>query len=125
MIPEWITQEVEGLRGEGLSVDILEAEGWYNVIFHEHPVPARFNKGQTELLVKLPPAYPNGRPDMFWTDPDLTLQDGGVPKSADLIEQPLGRPWRRFSWHPSNWNPGTDDLRTYLEFINHRLAIAE
>ena len=59
---------------------------------------------------------------MFWTDTDLVLAGGQVPKNADLIETILGGQWRRFSWHPQNWNPGADDLCTYLEFVNDRLA---
>jgi hypothetical protein len=59
---------------------------------------------------------------MFWTDKDLVLVNGAVPKSAELIETTQGKEWRRFSWHPQKWNPGVDDLRTYLEFVNNRLA---
>jgi hypothetical protein len=62
---------------------------------------------------------------MFWTDQDLTLEGGGIPRNADSIETALEKPWRRFSWHPQNWNPGTDNLRTFLEFVNARLAKAE
>jgi hypothetical protein len=61
---------------------------------------------------------------MFWTDEDLLLANGSVPRSGDAIETALGRRWRRFSWHPANWNPGSDNLRTYLEFVNTRLAKA-
>jgi hypothetical protein len=50
------------------------------------------------------------------------LANGNVPRSADGIETHLGRQWRRFSWHLTKWNPASDDLRTYLEFVNSRLA---
>jgi hypothetical protein len=59
---------------------------------------------------------------MFWTDEDLTLPDGKAPQNADVIETYFGKRWRRFSWHPQKWNPGADDVRTYLEFVNNRLA---
>ncbi len=92
------------------------------MIVHNYSLPPGFNKASTELLIKAPMSYRNGRPDMFWTDEDLTLNNGGIPRNADSIEMALGKRWRRFSWHPQNWNPGVDNLRTYLEFINARLA---
>jgi hypothetical protein len=124
MIPPQLVEEVEELRREGYSVDLVEAEGWANAVFHNYPVPPGYSKASTELLLKFPISYPNGRPDMFWTDEDLTLTGGQIPRSADSIETSLGKRWRRFSWHPQNWNPGVDSLRTYLEFVNNRLAKA-
>lgn len=115
-------QEVEDLKNDGYAVELIEAEGWANVLFHRYPLPPGFNKKTTELLLKMPMSYPNGRPDMFWTDEDLMLQGGGVPKSAESIEEHLGRRRRRFSWHPQNWVPGVDNLRSFLEFVNNRLA---
>jgi hypothetical protein len=125
MIPEQLAQEAEVLRAEGQSVDLIEAEGLVNLVLHSYPLPPGYNKATTELLVKIPASYPNGRPDMFWVDEDLLLKDGRCPRSADLIETILGKKWRRFSWHPQGWNPGTDNLRTYLEFVNARLAKLE
>jgi hypothetical protein len=61
---------------------------------------------------------------MFWVEPDVTFANGAVPKNAELIEAAIGRQWRRFSWHLQNWNPGRDGLKTYLEFVNSRLAKA-
>jgi Prokaryotic E2 family E len=71
VIPEHITREVEALRQEGLSLDVIEADGWYNLVFHNHPIPTSFNKPHSDLLIKLPISYRNGAPDMFWTDPEL------------------------------------------------------
>lgn len=122
MIPAHVTQEVEHLRQKGYAVEVVEAEGWFNLVFEAYQLPPGYNKPATKLLLRLPLAYPNGRPDMFWTDEDLTFKDGKVPKNAESIEVVLGKGWRRFSWHPQNWNPAADDLRTYLEFVNRRLS---
>jgi hypothetical protein len=124
MIPEHIVKEIEDLRKEGHSIDLIESEGWANAILGNLPVPAGYNKTLTSLLIKLPMSYPNGRPDMFWTDEDLILKDGRVPRNADVIEIALEKKWRRFSWHPQSWNPGTDNLHTYLEFVNSGLVKA-
>jgi hypothetical protein len=122
MVPRLLLAEVEELKKDGFTLDTIEAEGWANIVFHQYPVPSGCNKKATELLLKLPMSYPNGRPDMFWTDEDLKLVNGAIPRNADTIEPALGKQWRRFSWHPQNWTPGIDDLRTYLEFVNNRLS---
>jgi len=93
-------------------------------LFRDYAVPPGYNAPTTTLLLRFPLSYPNGQPDMFWTDPTLTRADGGNPQNADQFEEPLGQRWRRFSWHPQRWNPAKDDLRTYLEFVNTGLARA-
>lgn len=117
-----VLEEITTLQAYGHQVEATEAEGWVNVVFHDYSLPSHFNKPATELLVKLPVSYPNGQPDMFWTDADLLLSSGRVPQSAEAIEPALGKSWRRFSWHVQGWNPATCDLFTYLEFINRRLS---
>ncbi len=122
MIPAFIAEEIEELRAEGYTVGVMEAEGWFNVVFSGYPFPPGYSKASTQLLIKLPLSYRNGKPDMFWVDEDMKLKGGGAPRSADSIEPALGKRWRRFSWHPQNWNPAADNIKTYLEFINRRLA---
>lgn len=124
MLPTQLIEEVEELRAEGHAIELTAGDGWANVVFHNYKVPSGFNKRVIDLLLKFPLSYPNGRPDMFWTDQDLLLENHSVPQSADAIETALGRQWRRFSWHPKSWNPGVDNLRSYLEFVNNRLAKA-
>jgi len=124
MLPPQLVDEVAELCRAGFSIELIEADGWANVVVHKYFMPAGYSKSLTDLLLKFPISYPNGRPDMFWTDEDLTLAGGQIPQSADTIETLLGKPWRRFSWHPQNWNPGVDNLKTYLEFVNNRLAKA-
>src|SRR3990172_8915698 len=124
MATNQIAIEVEELKKESFIVELKEAEGWINVIFNNYPLPHGFNKKSTNLLLRLPMSYPNGRPDMFWTDRDLTLANGNIPKNADHFEKAIGIEWRRFSWHLQNWNPGNDNLKTYLEFVNNRLSKA-
>jgi Prokaryotic E2 family E len=122
VLPAQLVEEVEALRKEGMEVELSEEGDWANIVIQDSPLAHGFNKKTTTLLLKFPLGYPNARPELFWTDRDLTLADGSVPASAEVFEQHLGREWRRFSWHPSSWNPGVDNLRTYLEFVNNRLA---
>jgi len=122
VLPRALLDDVSVVKKLGYHVTVVEADSFGNVVFSEYAVTPGYSKTATTLLVRAPLSYRNGRPDMFWTDVDLLLAGGGVPASADVIETYLGRQWRRFSWHPGNWNPAVDDLRTYLEFIDTRLA---
>ncbi len=121
MLPAQLIREVEELRADGFSVELVEGEGFANVIFQDYPIPPSYNKASSDLLVKMPMSYPNGSPDMFWTDEDLLLADGQVPKEANVFETPMGKRWRRFSWHPHGWSPASGNLRMYLEFVNSGL----
>lgn len=122
MVPPQLLEEIESLRLEGHRILVSEEDNWISVIFHEYPVTVGFSKQKTTLLVRAQLSYPNSNLDMFWTDVDLVLEDGTVPASADQLETYGGQQWRRFSWHPKSWNPGRDNLCTFLEFIDARFA---
>lgn len=126
MLPNQLIGEVKALCEGGLTATLTEADGMANIIIVGYPIrPRHYNKKSIELLLRFPLSYPNGKPDMFWTDEDFVLKNTHVPKSADAFETWLGKRRRRFSWHLSKWNPGTDNLFTYLEFVNNRLAKPE
>lgn len=118
MLPAKLVQEVEELRQEGWVVELTHDAGFAAILIQHYPLPRGYSTDSTTLLLRFPLSYPSGQPDMFWTDPELTLANGRSPQRADAIEEHLGRRWRRFSWHHQRWNPGTDDLKTYLEFVN-------
>ncbi len=112
--------EIEVSRQNGRELEIKEADGLIYVIVKDYPLPIGYNKQYTRLLLKIPLSYPNGNPDMFWVDPDLRLASGASQANA-TIENVLGEPWLRFSWHPQKWNPVQDNLNTFMEFVNRRL----
>ncbi len=103
---------------------LLRGEHGRYVVFilESFRLPPGWSKSSTRILIKLPPSYPNGKLDMFWTDEELRLADGKVPDRADKTEAILGEVWRRFSWHTTTWTPGVDDVLTFLEFISRRFA---
>jgi Prokaryotic E2 family E len=125
MVPEQLLSEVEVLKQDGIDVDLVECEGMINLVLHGWPIPPTMNKAKSDILLRIPLGYPGAKPDMFWTDEDLKLRDGNVPRSAEAIETIAGRHWRRFSWHTQNWNPGVDNLQVYMEFVSVRLGKAE
>lgn len=117
MATDFLINEVEELISSGYKVQIIESDGMINLVFENFKIPNLYKKTVTTLLLRLPIAYPNGNPDMFWTDVDILCLDGQIPTKADQIETYLDKQWRRFSWHPQGWNPGFCNLRMYLEFV--------
>lgn len=122
MLPERLVEDIKALADAGFAVVLTESGGMACAVFSGHPLPRGYNRCSSDLLLRLPLSYPNGKPDMFWLESDVLLANGSVPKSAEHIETYLDRKWRRFSWHMTHWNPAQDDFRTYLEFVNSRLA---
>lgn len=85
------------------------------------PLPPGWSKTTTTVLFRLPPAYPEGRPDCFWADVDLRLSNNDMPSNSNVQpEQQLSRPWLWFSWHVDRWAPGKDDLVKYVGVIARR-----
>jgi len=124
MIPNAIAEEVALIKATtGLAVEAhRNGDGYVHVVIERYALPKGYSKPGTRLLVKLPASYPNGSPDMFWTDADLRLASGGFPEKA-RPEPVGGETWLRFSWHPKGWNPGRSNLATYLEFVEHRIRM--
>jgi hypothetical protein len=117
-----IDAAVRELEDRGLTVTRCDEGGYAILILEAYPLPPGWSKTETQLLLKLPLSFPNGKPDMFWTGEDLTLADGGEPEKAGVVETMCGKGWRRFSWHPQTWTPGKDDIHTFREFVDRRLA---
>lgn len=121
-MPDPVEEASDALRRAGWTVT-RTAEGSFSILIIEnYSLPAGWSKEETRLLVKLPASFPHGKPDMFWTEVDLTLAGGSVPHKGEVVEQICGQAWRRFSWHPQDWTPGRDDIHTFLEFVGRRLA---
>lgn len=86
----------------------------------------QWNNEATTVRFVAPVGYPAAKPDCFWTDADVRLRNGNIPKNTG--QQPLAHssvPTLWFSWHAASWNVNSDNLRTYLRVIEDRLARAE
>ena len=119
---EIIEKHIEELRQHRkLDVELIEADGLNIVIIKGYPLPGRYSKASSDLMIRLDKGYPNSKPDMFWLEEDVLLKDGAVPDKAEQILESLGKKWRRFSWHFNTWNPATGNLLGYVEFIDVRL----
>lgn len=96
--------------------------GWSFLVISGYQLPGGFQPGGVDLLVKLPPGFPDAQPDMFWVHPAVKTAFGTLPR-ATCIEQLLGKDWQRFSWHLSAgaWQPGVSTLRDFMRCIAARL----
>lgn len=117
----------EALEKLGLSYELYEepqpAGTWSGVIITGYVLPAGFDRDRTDLLVRLPPGFPDSAPDNFWVDPRIKNSRTGVePQNANGTERHRDRDWQFFSRHLATpWRPGIDDLRTWLAAIRRRL----
>lgn len=98
-----------------------QSGGWSFLVIQDYQLPAGFEPNRVELLVKLPPGFPDAAPDMFWVSPEVRRGNGNLPR-ATSNESLLGRTWQRFSWHlaAGAWKPGVSDLRDFLRCIHSR-----
>lgn len=118
-----LEEHLDTLRERGLEFDVqAQPGGWEFVVIRKLPLAEGYSKSHVDLLLKVPPPYPNGSLDMFWVDDDLRLANGTLPSSTTLEHQ-LGRNWLRFSWHPQNWHPARDSIITFIAFVERRLAM--
>jgi hypothetical protein len=95
--------------------------GWLFVVISSYALPAGFQPGAVDLLIKIPPAFPDAQPDMFWVYPAVTTPNGSLPR-ATCMEPLLGKQWQRFSWHlaAGAWQPGESSLRDFMRCISAR-----
>jgi hypothetical protein len=103
--------------------DVLpQPDSWTFLVINHYPLPDAFSPNVVRLLVKLPPSFPDGAPDMFWLNPQVRTATGGAPQGTS-VEAVLGEQWQRFSWHllPGAWRPGTSTLRDYMRCVRARL----
>lgn len=116
--------DTEFLAEKGYSYDVRPESGAVWVIIRAFQFPPPYTPNRADLLLQLPAGYPNAKPDMFWTSPDVKLPGGSWPKSSNVQETHCGRTCQRWSRHfPDDcWRPGTDNLRSYVASIRAELA---
>jgi hypothetical protein len=119
-IPPRLESEIQEL-GQTLTIDVSEDADYVLIVMKDFPLGDVFNMAVSDLLLKIPKTYPEAGPDMFWTHPDVKFKDERIPQAAEVIEDVMGRKWRRFSWHRQSWNPTIDNMHSHIEFIKARL----
>lgn len=85
----------------------------------------RFDSAIADILIQLPPGYPDVAPDMFYLFPWVKLSSGGkYPRAADVAQNFGGQCWQRWSRHNAEWRPGIDGIWTVIMRIEDALVRA-
>ncbi len=112
---------------QGAGIDAARATihpqpgGWSFLVIAGYALPEGFQPSAVDLLIKLPPGFPDAQPDMFWVYPTVKTANGVLPRST-CMERVLARDWQRFSWHlaAGAWKPGISTLRDFMRSISAR-----
>jgi hypothetical protein len=107
------------LAAKGISHELLPGASEIFFVAKNLAVSAeRYDRAETDLMIRIPNAYPNAGLDMFYVDPPLQLRTGGYPVSAEVFENLAGRRWQRFSRHLATpWRPGVDGIGSFLALV--------
>lgn len=118
-------RDVEYLEGRGIAYEDGSEGGQAGVVLKALPLPeGKFAATAVDVLILLPPGYPDCPPDMFYCLPWLKLQPtGGDPRAASVSHAFRGQTWQRWSRHNNAWRPGVDGIHTMVKRIE--LALVE
>lgn len=118
--------DVAYLESKGISYEEVEENGRKAIILRAFGLPpARFDANRADILIMLPPGYPDVPPDMFYLLPWVRLRDGNrYPKAADQSFGFKGKNWQRWSRHNNEWRPNVDGIWTMLKRVATALQVA-
>jgi hypothetical protein len=112
----------ESLEDTGLAFEVGEDGGFLTVTIRAVPLPPGLEPAEADLLLRLPPGFPDASPDMFWLSPAIAGPAGAVIPGTEALETFMGRVWQRWSRHiTGQWRPGIDNLGTYLAYVRRCL----
>jgi hypothetical protein len=128
VLPE---DDVRLLRERYRSHVVRQVGSELHVLIRDFPFPEAYSPRSADLLLRLPPGYPDAAPDMFWTRPDVKLANGGVPQNCEHHEVPGAGagvevyeniPWQRWSRHfQGGWQVGRHGLHFFVGSIIQEL----
>lgn len=109
----------------GLEVEVVTEGDRLFILVRQAPLPpGRFRLERSDVLLITDRQYPLSAMDMFWVEVGVLRRDGSIPRSAEAIEQYLGRSWRRFSWHRNSvWSSKGNPLLDHYAFVEQRWAV--
>ena len=114
------------LDNKGINFEEIEDAHQKGVVLRDYPLPiGRFDAEVVDILILLPPGYPDMKPDMFHTLPwERLASSNQYPCRADHPILFAGQQWQRWSRHNSQWRAGIDGIHTMLKRIEHALQVA-
>lgn len=114
------------LAGRGLAHEDLMACGHRGIVLRGFSLPpGKFTAEAADILLLLPPGYPDCPVDMFYAKPWLKMAATGAdPRQANVPLQVGADVWQRWSRHNYDWRPGTDGIHTMVKRVERALAEA-
>jgi len=96
------------------------------ILFRRFQLPPGWNRTVIEILVEVPPAYPQTPPDNFYVTEGLRTASGGTPGNYSEGVEKYGKRWAQFSYHVQDWSPSSDlldghNLLTFVLGVEQRL----
>ncbi len=119
-LPKGLGEDAEALsRAIGYTVSLHPDESRIFVVVSQAALPVgTYSKVASDVLLATDFQYPMSLMDMFYMEPDVRHANRPLPNHAANIEEHVGRPWRRWSWHRNGiWTPGKDNLLTHWAFV--------
>lgn len=119
-------QDRRYLEGRGITFRETVGEAGKGVILSGMRLPeGKYQVSATDILILLPPTYPDTAPDMFYALPHLKLLSGHrEPRCTEARLTFDGQSWQRWSRHNDQWRPGTDGIWTMMKRVEEALAVA-
>lgn len=104
------------LESRDLSFEVVNNGGTIGVVLKGYSLPeGKYDQDVADVLIILPPGYPDTPPDMFYTSPRIKLSASGQEARATSVNHDFdGRVWQRWSRHCTSWRPGVDGLQTMV-----------
>lgn len=119
------TLDYDYLQDKEINYSCELVNGKVHLKIQNYEMPQHYTTRFVELLIIIPPGYPNAQLDMFYTSPDVKLLNGNWPLKADHHENFNGISWQRWSRHlNTGWRVGVDSLKTFLRGIEKEIAKA-
>lgn len=107
-----VREVVDGVKKGVILTGITLPEGKYQV-------------PQADILILLPPSYPEVAPDMFYAVPHLQLVSAQrEPRCTEVRETHVDQVWQRWSRHNNQWRPGIDGIWTMVKRVEEALQVA-
>lgn len=121
-----LLDDIELARSKFHTITHERLENGNVVIGAQLPLPEGWNKTSVSVKFLVPAGYPFGRPEHFYTEPDLRLESGGIPRLSQIGGPyanpfPSKTPWMWHMCHLQSWST-RDTVLTYLHVIGRRLA---
>ena len=120
------SKDREYLEGHKINFEEVVERNRKGLILKQYQLPpGLYDTSLVDILILLPPNYPDVAPDMFYLLPWVKLTQGQkYPRCANARQQFNGHSWQRWSRHNTQWRRGVDGIWTMLKRVENALEVA-